>query len=413
MENEVLTKKEYLDKVKNDEVQTEEVELTTDMVVVTSDNSLAVTPQFADILNQIPIQLSECDELLTEYRKSPDEFFDKHSEEEIDGTIKELRELNSFTRNVKKSRQAVKKFLDSRRDAALNVLDVYLEGADFSGLEMAEQDMKKMKNDLARYREDRRWMEVEEVFNAAFETVDAQEVKRVFPDLADFSKFKARHQDMVSGAKTKPVTQQTKQQVREIVASYADAVVMLSSNPWNLDMPYYNRLMGDFATNPDFSTLNSRGQRLLEQQEFDKQMEQKRKEQMEAAKRLEEERKKKEAENLKRIEELKKQNQNEQANKPIEKRSENPQPEVKKSEPAYVSPVTSYIPPMMRLKYPVVTSYIEQRKSYENLHTSSDDKARCICDMCLNLQNSESPFGQEVGIDSQKFVELARFILDM
>lgn len=388
--------------------------LNTSIATVGTSASLQLVPSFDNVLKQIPIQLSVIDGLLDEYRADSDAFFDKYDEDEIDTQLKTLRDLSAFTKNIDGAKADIRRYLDRWKKEVMQTIDAKLNEADFERLKIAEADIKALKNDLMEHRKNQRWLEVKEVFDMAFDTVEGQSVKQFLPRLADFNLFKENHSNLVSGAKTKPVKKTDKAYVRDLINSYSQGLALIQQNAWGLNDKYLAKLMESFGLNPDYMGLNQKGIGLAAEQVAEEQRE------FERRKREEEERKRQEElrrlaeENARKLQESKK---IAPTVKPVvkeePKKTPSPQPAPVVEPPKPKNDFSHRIPQATRQQFSIVIPYIENSDRFNNLHTNPDQKAALIWECMTSLMDANSIFSKEFSRDSVKTLAFVRFVLDI
>src|SRR5699024_409741 len=125
-------------------------------------------------------------------------------EDELDKDLKEINEIVRFSNSIDKSRTEIRRYFNDIRDQATEILDKRLEDAQFNDLKDAHNDIKQLKKDIRSQRISDRWKELEPVFSGSIQHYSL--IEELAPELLDFSKFRLIHSKLVSGAKTKPIT---------------------------------------------------------------------------------------------------------------------------------------------------------------------------------------------------------------
>ena len=361
--------------------------------------SLFQNSEFQRALSTIPEQVRECESHLALYRLDPDKFIAETDEEEIDALIKSLGESLSLKKPFEESRLMIRKGVNQMRDQLVEYYDSILTSSGFGKLLAAEKDMKDMKRQLEEHRKETRWEEIQEVFDAYFDTARGQLLKQRFPRLADFASFRNKYPRLVSGARTRNVTNGDKNEVRQILGTYSDGADLLIQNPWGIAEPYYTQLIQQFENDPSFDTLNSRAQGVKTQQTADEIAKQKRRDAEVARKKAEEERLRKEREQAAKL-------KAEKGTAPnmgiVQNKAPTPRPEV-----------MNHVPEIIRYKYPVFCRYLEGNKKYWQLHSSETQKAALIYEAVTQMTNTLNPDNPYRDLSNpSNFIEFVRFVLD-
>lgn len=362
--------------------------------------SLFQNSEFQNALATIPSQVEACEQYLASYREDPDKFIEETNEEDIDALIKSLSDSLGLKKPFDESRQMIRKGVNQMRDQLVEYYDSILSSSGFGKLLEAEKDMKDMKRLLEERRKELRWEEIHEVFDSYFETARGQLLKQRFPRLTDFASFQNRYSKMVSGARTRNVTNADKNEVRQILGTYSDGADMLIQNPWGIGEPYYTQLIHQFEADPAFDTLNARGQAVKTQEIADAIATQKRKDAELARKKAEEERLRAEREKAEKLKAEKGKSSNMAVVKP--QVAPVPRPDV-----------MNHIPEIIRYKYPAFCKYIEGNKKYWQLHVSENQKAALIYEAVTQMtdtSNPDNPYRDLV--NPSNFLEFVRFVLD-
>lgn len=376
------------------------------LLVLNTNTNVTVSNKFNQILDMIPVKLSLCNDLLAEYKKNPTAFLNAHDESEIDEILSDLKELHTFTSEIKATRKEVKSFLNQKRDELLKQLDNSLNSAGFDSLIESEKDMKVLKNDLSHIRLEERWKEIETVYNEWFESAMGKTIIQNHPKLANFEKFRNIHQSLVSGAKTRNITKKDKTFVRDTLTKIAEGIFMIEQNPWNLENKLY-LLMDDYENNPNYENLHSKGLSYKAQEDKEKQIafeqEKKKKEQEELAKKKAEEDERKKQKFLAKQKTM----QN------IAKKLIKPQPVKEPAKPQPTPEIQKYITPIIKQDFPASSDYILNSGYFNNLHSSPKEKANLIALVARSIADMNSPFYKDINNNETKFLSLIQTILNI
>ena len=163
------------------------------------------TSTFQAVLQEIPLRVAEANALLAQYRDNPDQFIEQFDEATLDEQLKQMAHVSGFVRDIEDSRKQIKQYMNSVRDGVMHELDKRLEGAQFNELARAQADIKQLKKDVDADRRAKRWEEIRATFEANINRYPL--LGEIAPELADFSRFKLLFPKLISGAKTRKVTE--------------------------------------------------------------------------------------------------------------------------------------------------------------------------------------------------------------
>lgn len=403
-----------------DEKALAEEMLQTDIVSVSSNTEITETDAFRETLAKIPGNVGRANQLLADYRKDPSAFVKETDEAQLDADLKEINKIVKFSNSIKKSRTAIRKYFNDIRDEAVSVLDGRLENAQFDELQDAHNDIKQLKKDMISQRISDRWKELEPVFSGSIQHYPL--IEELAPELLDFSKFKLIHSKMVSGAKTKPITQTIRRDVSNIINEWNTALELIQANQWGLNSTKQFALLNAFKANPSIGLVNEQGPQFKQQQDAEeerkRQEAKRRKQQEEEAKKAEAERKKRQ-EALRKQQEAAKKAQNEKERKEAEERAKKLQEQAKQAEQQEKKRqeeldalIRQQVSPQARQSFPNVVEYIFSQPLFKDLHNSSRAKAAAVYDLSQQLTKEDSPMMKDTNGDASEYLAAIRFVLD-
>lgn len=394
--------------------------LVTDIVAINANTKMIESSAFQQTLLEIPQHVSRANKLLADYRENPSQFVQEIDEADLDQDLKEIAEIVKFSNTIDKSRRDIKNYFNGVRDDALSQLDQRLNDAQFDELKIAHNDVKQLKKDMQNQRIQDRWKELEPIFVGSMRHYELFD--QFAPELKNFDKFKFIHSKMVSGAKTKPITDTIRREVAQIVSEWHTALELINNNQWGLDSGKQFDLLRAFKANPSVSVVNEQGPEFKRQQ--DAEIERKRQEaealkkREEEMKRLAEERKVREAEMRKQQEALR-QAQNERERAAAEQRAKQLAEEAKRAEEAercrkneLEAMIQQTVSPQARQQFPNVVNYLFEHALYRDLHSNAKAKAAAIFDLSVQLQDPNSVMMRDTNGDPNKYLEAIRFVLD-
>lgn len=395
--------------------------VSTSMAVVSMIQDITETSTFQQTLNSIPEKLDKVDLLLKEWRKDPDAFVENVNEADLDNDLAELNSISKFSTSISNDRKSIKKYFDTQRDLAMDYLDERLENARFNELVTAKADITTLKADITAHRANTRWAELKATFDASIAQYNI--IARLAPELQDYSRFRLINPKLVSGAKTRKITDKVRQSVSDIVFEWGTALEAIEANQWGLDSADQFKLLNGFKANPSMSYVTKEGSALKTAMQR----------RIEAEKRAEELREKQEAENKARkaeqeaeMERIRKQQAEAklkhdaeakiQADKEAQALKERmAQAEaLEKSRRAEIEKLsTLYVKPQVKQEFPEFVDYVFGNKSYHDVHSNSRTKARLAYDAMMQTGKPNSVVMRETAGDPDKVLDLLRFILDV
>ena len=394
--------------------------LQTDIISVSANTQITETNAFQQTLAKIPAHVGRANQLLAEYRKDPSQFVQEVDEDELDKDLKEINEIVRFSNSIDKSRTEIRRYFNDIRDQATEILDKRLEDAQFNDLKDAHNDIKQLKKDIRSQRISDRWKELEPVFSGSIQHYPL--IEELAPELLDFSKFRLIHSKLVSGAKTKPITDTIRKEVTQIINEWNTALELIQSNQWELNPQKQFALLNAFKANPSIGLVNEQGPQFKVQQDSEeerkRQEAERRKKQEEEAKKAAEERKKREAELLKQQEAARKA-QSEQERKQAEERAKKLQEQARlaeeqerKRKEELERLIQAQVSPQARQSFPNVVEFVFSEPLFKDLHTNTRSKAAAVYELSQQLTKPNSPMMKDTNGDAGQYLEAIRFILD-
>lgn len=337
--------------------------------------SISTSPLFKQVLAQIPELNKKSEEV-----QAAD--INDLSEDDITELNKKMRELSGYNRKFEAVDKAIKQAYDTPRDQVRQWYKQQLTQAGFDEFQLNIKRNKQLKRDIIANRENKRWAELETTFNGALEAFP--KIKQLAPQLANFNNFRVRHPKLVSGAKTKKITDKTRAEVTNEIADYANALTDIEANSSHLLAPYQQRLLSAYTENPTPETLLNQTRQLLAQQQTDLKMQEEQK---------------------KRQEELAKQRAAaQQAGKPA------PQPTTPQPSPLAQAQATQ---PKPVDDYTWLINYIYKLPNGRNIHNNDRVKANVLYDMYNKITVKGSIWNEKIGLNASKMIQLTRYIINL
>ncbi len=394
--------------------------LQTDIMTVSANTQITETNEFQAVLSKIPGYVGQANQLLADYRKDPSTFVAEIDEDQLDEDLKEINSIVRFSNEISKGRQDMRRYFNGIRDEATAVFDKRLEDAQFDDLKEAHNDIKQLKKDMTSQRMSDRWKELEPIFTGSIQHYPI--IAELAPELLDFSKFRLIHSKLVSGAKSRPLTDTIRREVTQIINEWDTALNLIKDNQWGLDPTRQLALLNVFKSEPSVGLVNEQGP--LFKQQMDAEIERKRQEdarrveQQKQAEKAAEERKIRE-EALRKQQEAAKKAQSENERKLAEERTKKLQEEARiaqeheaKRKAELEEIINKQVSPQARQSFPNVVEYIFSEPMFKDLHSSTQSKAAAVYDISQQLTIPDSPMMKDTNGDASLYLEAIRFILD-
>lgn len=394
--------------------------LQTDIMTVSSNTQITETSAFQEVLTKIPGHVGRANQLLADYRKDPSAFVATVDEDELDEDLKEINEIVRFSNHIDKGRREMRRYFNDIRDDATKEFDQRLEDAQFNELTSAHNDIKQLKKDMRSQRISDRWKELEPIFMGSIRHYPL--IKNLAPELMDFSRFRLIHSKMVSGAKTRTITDTVRKEVTQIINEWDTALHVIQANQWGLDPQRQFALLNAFKAEPSVSMVNEQGPLFKQQQ--DAEIERKRQEderrktqQAEAQKAVEERKKREEAlriqqEEAKKAQSEKEKKEAELRTRQLQEQAQIAQEQERKRKAELDAIINEQVSPHARQSFPNLVEYIFSEPMFKDLHSNTRAKAAAVYDISQQLNIKDSPLIKDTNGDASLYLDAIRFVLD-
>lgn len=223
-------------------MESEHKDLLPKEVILTTGDQLQFSPQFEDSCQQIANAVDKIDKLVTLNN------IDDTDETQLEHAIKDAAQAQKIKRNADNTRRQLKRYLDSRVTAILNVFDDHLKQYKFDRLQESDAQIKQWKKDLSASRINHHWDEVKETFEANLANYPL--IAQLAPQLTDFNLFKLRHPKMVTGAKSWRFGDKQLAELNQDLFDMNECLTDLNDNSMQLTDPLRISVLKDFITNP-------------------------------------------------------------------------------------------------------------------------------------------------------------------
>lgn len=238
---------------------------------------LQLNNEFQDVLSRIPEVVKQSQDVL---KIDIDDLDDKT----VNDLDKKLREITSFNRKIENGRKDLRSYLNDYRDSITAVFDERLSQSGYDQVPELAAQVRQRKNDIKTHRINKRWADLESTFEKNIAIYP--KMFKQYPDLKDFSSFKLHHDDLVSGAKTKKITEKTRAEINKEIGQWSNLLNTIEENSWNLNETNLTSLLKSFIANPTKYANDS--MQLLNNAQFMKDKQDKQAAQLEELKRQQE-----------------------------------------------------------------------------------------------------------------------------
>lgn len=326
-------------------------------VSITPDDQLTFTPQFEESCKQISDAVDKIDHLVTLTN------IDDTDELQLEQAIQDAAQAQKIKRDADNTRKQLRRYLESRVTAILNIYDDHLRKYKFDRLQQSDAQIKQWKKDLSASRINHHWDEIKATFEANIANYPI--IQRLAPRLTDFNLFKLRHPKMVNGSKNWRFGDKLVAELNQDLFDINECLSDLQNNPMQLSQSYRIGVLNDFIANPTKVNYLSLKTRALEMMKAD-------------------------AERAKAAQEM--------ARKMAQQQQQ--QPQVQEQVPQQAT-----VPPTQQPQNPVHDLVTESTKwladytmahrlAYNNLAQDKSQKTKLIFDIIHQLDNPQSEFSK-------------------
>lgn len=230
-------------------------------VSITPDNKLTFTPQFEESCKRISDAVNKIDHLVTLTN------IDDTDELQLEQAIQDAAQAQKIKRDADNTRKQLKRYLESRVTAILNIYDDHLRKYQFDRLQQSDAQIKQWKKDLSASRINHHWDEIKATFEANIANYPL--IKQLAPTLTDFNLFKLRHPKMVNGSKNWRFSDKLVTELNQDLFDINGCLTDLQNNPMQLSQSYRIGVLNDFIANPSKVNYLSLKTRALEMMKAD------------------------------------------------------------------------------------------------------------------------------------------------
>ena len=384
-------------------------QLKTDMLQIDIATQMIQAPSFINMLDTIQQNVLKANQLLADYRQDPQNFVTNNDEEDIEQLIKDVTEIKKVSSNVDESKKQIRKRFNDIRDGVIDVFNQSVNQYHFEELTKATNDLKQLKKDMEQTRANERWNEIKQEFDATIAIYPI--IQKLAPSLADFNQFRLRHAKLVSGAKTRNVTKNDLQKVRNEIDQWNNDLLLIDANDWQLESMFHAQLLQAYINDPQTYTVSNQAKVLKDKQDQQNALIQRK---IEEQKRLEEERKRQE-ELRKQQEDAKRKQLEEQMQQQASTQVAQPTTPVQPQQPIEPTPqVQQQTVQATPTPYPNTVAYLLNDAFCRQLATNPAAKVQALAVILANALRNEPNFVHaDTNNDPNQVLDLVRYILNV
>ena len=213
-----------------------------------------VNNSFTQLEQDVPLLIERAHQILEQldFDIDDDEAFNQitaEDEENIAKVIRDMKDVKPVARQVKTARSDVEKFLKQNVKDQMAVLDQRLLATGIDELEDLITISTNLQKKLEAKRKSDRWIELEKHFNKIADAYPLLHEK--VPKQLDFGVFKSNNIKLISGAKSKPVTQA----MYELVTKYIGELQSDVETILALDSQFQDQLFLQYQLTPNMQQI--------------------------------------------------------------------------------------------------------------------------------------------------------------
>lgn len=220
---------------------------------------LVVSNNFTQALNEMKNIVTQAKQLLSTNINELDE-------EDYKQLKDRLKPVQAYKKQFDDTRKKMKKYFKETTDSIIAQYDLVLKQAGFDQLEEVDRKRKQLDKDIRANRANKRWHKLETYFEA--QLTQCPTVLTMSKDkLGSFDYFRTKHNNLISGAKSKHLTDDIIAQMNNEVYGYEQALKKLANT--NLKDPYKKIVLDNYLENPTLDNMVLLIEQQLEQQNKD------------------------------------------------------------------------------------------------------------------------------------------------
>lgn len=210
-------------------------------------NRVIVNKQFTESLAKAPEIVNKAEQLVNTN-------VDDLTEDDMTELRKNFKPIVKYQRQYADFEKTMKQMLKQRDNDMLDQFHQRLTAAGFDKIPQLTKQYRVIARDFKANRANKRWEEIHELFDASMTTYP--EFQKFAPNtLGSFNFYRLHHPDLISEAKTKPVTKATKAQFNQDMYQYHQDLTRLMES--TINPTYYPRLIEQYADAPTSDNMIS------------------------------------------------------------------------------------------------------------------------------------------------------------
>lgn len=228
-----------------------------DVITLDLDNNqISVNRQFRESLAKAPEVIKMAKKLVNTDVKDL-------TEDDMTNLRRDFKPIVKYQKQYDEFEKTMKRMLRDRDKQLVETYHKILSDAGFDDIPQLTKQFRAIEHDFKANRANMRWEEIHELFDASMTTYP--EFQKFAPNtLGSFNFYRLHHPDLISEAKTKPVTKATKAQFNQDLYQYHEDMTRLLES--TLHPNYYQRVIEQYADDPSTNNMLNLIQEGMKQQ---------------------------------------------------------------------------------------------------------------------------------------------------
>lgn len=219
-------------------------------------NRITVNNQFRESLSKAPEVIKAAKKLVNTNVKDL-------TEDDMTNLRNNFKPIVKYQKQYDEFEKTMKRMLRDRDKQLIDTYHSILSNAGFDEIPQLTKQFRAIEHDFKANRANMRWEQIHELFDASMSTYP--EFQKFAPKtLGSFNFYRLHHPDLISEAKTKPVTKATIAKFNQDLYQYHEDMQRLLAS--TLSPQYYQRIIEQYADEPSTSNMLNLIQNGLQQQ---------------------------------------------------------------------------------------------------------------------------------------------------
>lgn len=219
-------------------------------------NRITVNNQFRESLSKAPEVIKAAKKLVNTDVKDL-------TEDDMTNLRNNFKPIVKYQKQYDEFEKTMKRMLRDRDKQLIDTYHNILSNAGFDEIPQLTKQFRAIEHDFKANRANMRWEQIHELFDASMSTYP--EFQKFAPKtLGSFNFYRLHHPDLISEAKTKPVTKATIAKFNQDLYQYHEDMQRLLAS--TLNPQYYQRIIEQYADEPSTSNMLNLIQNGMKQQ---------------------------------------------------------------------------------------------------------------------------------------------------